>query len=186
MAYFFVQVSTDTSTAVTNFTVNAWRFRPSDHRDAGYAATAQLAWTAVQSCITASANKVSSITTGVTFSAVGVRYNVTVVGNAGTVGGDYHMIFTPAAVPSWPAGVYQLVGTHFTAGSISHTDLLLIPAADAQNVATYQMVYYFAPLSTSLTARISPVGYIQSGNPMKHSDIDPSGGDATTALLPRQ
>ena len=169
MAFFFLQTTGATLTAQTH-DIKVYNGPPSIGT---VLLTQSFSFTSVEDVLEAKANKVTTVVSTPDGPAVGGRVVVTVTGHTGTVGGANIVSFTPAAYSSWRADALQLVTTSIamTGGNtLTLTDTLysILPSpADTDYVATYT---FRATNVVASNIPVSPIGYINSGNPMKHTD----------------
>lgn len=121
----------------------------------------------------ANANKVTSVTFSPNPPELGGNLTITVAGETGTVGGAGIFSLSPAVKADWPAGNFELRSVTMTmTGGNNRTDAntLFLTGIDSAT-SDYTQTYTFkikGPQSGSTT--VFPVNYINSGNPIKHTD----------------
>jgi len=139
--------------------------------------------------LSAAANKVLTIVS-FTSAPIGGTVQVTVVGETGVVGvtGDYAV--TPAAVPSWPADVFELAGVHVEFRTVDCITPLFAVDDELHAALTpgleycYEATYAFRVRGTSAgPIQVSPVAYVSSGAQIKHNPLD-CGGPYICDLVP--
>ena len=88
------------------------------------------------------------------------------------------LTFTPAAFESWPANALKLISTSiaFTSGGLDETTLtndLYHEETSSFSNSEYTATYMFEVIATTSTSTaVSPVGYIHSGGPLKHTNTN--------------
>lgn len=168
-AYFYLQASGATATAQTH-TVSVYGTKPPTTA----LASQSFSMTAA-STIAASPNKVSAVTSNLNPPSLGGTFTITVTGQTGSLGspaGGTVMSFTPASFLDWQADAYELVSSVITiTGLVTLTDTLRAPPAAYSGDYPYTAVYTFRAVGVASTpTTISPVAYLSSGNPTKHTD----------------
>jgi uncharacterized repeat protein (TIGR01451 family) len=165
-AFFFLQASGETALAQTH-TVRVYPTRP----PVAALATANFSMTSMET-IQANANKVVTVVTGPSPPQLGGIVTMTVTGDAGTIGADRIMSFNPAAYLNWRADAFELLSSSITlsgGNTGTYNDQLLIIAGSA-SATEYVAVYRFRAVSmTTAPTTISPISYISSGSPIKHT-----------------
>lgn len=126
------------------------------------------------------ANKITGASYSPSTPAVGSDLTVTVTGEPGTIASSAVVVMTPAVLPTWPAGSFQLLGSNITwndatTGKPVHvTDYLQLPPSYARslNQAPYTATFRFLPLQgTATTSTVQPAVYIASGTQYKHATV---------------
>ncbi len=173
-AYFYL-TATSTNGASNSDTITIYS------NSAGTTAVCQIssALSAINSTITAQANKLTGVTNG-TLPSIGGTFTVTVTGKTGTIGagptGSRDININPATSNSWPASSYQLSDVSLSVtgcATSSYVHVLWVKNACA---GSYTAVYTFIYNSTPGTAAgVSPVMQIASGTQMKHTGTPPAG-----------
>jgi uncharacterized repeat protein (TIGR01451 family) len=165
-AFFYLQTSAATSLGQTH-TIRVYPTRP----PVGAVASASFSMTSEET-IEANANKVVTVVTGPTPPQLGGIVTMTVSGDAGTIGSSRIMSFSPAAYLNWRADAYELISSSIklSGGNTgTYDDQLLIIAASA-TATEYVAVYRFRAVNmTTAPTIISPISYISSGAPIKHT-----------------
>lgn len=150
--------------------------------------------------IEANPNTVNAIWADINPSILGATTTLTVDGDTGTIGcsvpsscdtagtGSGPIAFNPATFTDWRANAYELVATTIVlsgGNSGTYNNTLYIDTLPSSSTTNYQAIYYFRPVATTAsTTTLSPVSYITSGNPIKHTNLG-SGAYATAGgLLP--
>jgi hypothetical protein len=188
---YFLLKATGTTTTGQSHAVTLWSGDPSS---AGSTAvcTQSFTYATVENTIQANANKISSTTTSGSSGSIGSTLTVAINGETGTVGagpsGDPGIFdMSGAAVSSFPASAWQLVGTSLTmspdgtAAARTWTNLLKLANASG-GARTYAASYTFRAVGTSAsTTTIYPMQYIASGTNVKHT-VPPTG--ATLPSIP--
>lgn len=135
------------------------------------------------------ANKITGASYSPSTPTVGSDLLVTVTGTPGTIASSAVVVMTPAVLPTWPAGAFQLLGSNITwtdsasGHSVYVTDYLQLPSsyATSLNQAPYTATFRFLPLQgMSTTSTVQPAVYIASGTQYKHADVP----TATLASIP--
>ncbi len=169
-AFFYLQASA-ADTATQPHTVNVYGTRP----PATALASQSFSMTSDET-IEAQANKVLTTVVGPNPPTLGGIVTITVTGETGQIGAAKVLSFTPATYIDWPAQSYELLTTSITlTGNNSGTfvDTLLIPpsAITPTKNTGYTAVYTFRAVGvTTAPTAVSPVGYISSGNQVKHTN----------------
>ncbi|MDH5611676.1 MAG: DUF11 domain-containing protein [Gammaproteobacteria bacterium] len=150
--------------------------------------------------IEANPNTVNAIWADINPSVLGATTTLTVDGDTGTIGcsvpsscdttgtGAGPMAFNPATFTDWRADAYELVATSIVlsvGNNITFDNQLYIDSVPSSSTTHYNAIYYFRPVATTAsTTTLSPVSYITSGQPIKHTNLG-SGAYATAGgLLP--
>ncbi len=150
--------------------------------------------------IEANPNTVNAIWADINPSVLGATTTLTVDGDTGTIGcsvpsscdttgtGAGPMAFNPATFLDWRADAYELVATSIilsVGNSLTFDDQLYLDSVPSSSDTHYNAIYYFRPVATTAsTTTLSPVSYITSGKPIKHTNLG-SGAYATAGgLLP--
>ena len=169
--YFLLATSGATSTAQTH-TIHLFNERP-NLAGVTELCNTTFTYTSVASTITASANKVNTTVEVSNPPAIGSLMTMTVTGSTGTIGSQQVFDETPAADPTWPANVFELLSAQTTlqlTGNTSPTvnnNFLIYSASVSQN---YTIVYTFKILGpTSASIPVSPIQEIASGANIKHT-----------------
>jgi uncharacterized repeat protein (TIGR01451 family) len=183
-AFFYLQSTVPNSNVAQTHTVRVFNGPPAS----GALLTSQnFSFTSVQSTLNANANVVTSVVVSPSTPTVGQPFTITVTGQTGSIGTGNQLspadvfAFTPASFASWRADALQLVGTTITFSPIggsgntgTFTNILLIPPQPpltSNANSSYTAVYTFVPvMATTMAIPVSPVAYIRSGNPIKHTD----------------
>ncbi|MCC6625361.1 MAG: tandem-95 repeat protein, partial [Deltaproteobacteria bacterium] len=132
-------------------------------------ASASFALT-TESTITASSNKVLTVSYAPMAPVLGGELHMTITGETGTIGGARHFAFTPASRLDWPSNSYELVGTTLLLGANpARFDSLFVTAASSANQA-YTITYTFRVVCAAEGTQISMLNHIDSGNNNKHND----------------
>ncbi|UCC84845.1 MAG: DUF11 domain-containing protein, partial [Gemmatimonadota bacterium] len=169
-AFFYLQASA-ADTATQTHTVNVYGTRP----PAAALASQSFSMTSDET-IEAQANKVLTTVVGPNPPTLGGIVTITVTGETGQIGAAKVLSFTPATYIDWPAKSYELLTTSITlTGNNTGTfvDTLLIPpsAITSTKNTGYTAVYTLRAVGvTTAPAAVSPVGYISSGNQVKHTN----------------
>jgi uncharacterized repeat protein (TIGR01451 family) len=165
-AFFYLRAGSETAVPQAH-TVSVYPSRVS----AASLASASFSMT-TQQTIEASANKVVTVVTGPLPPQLGGILTMTVTGDAGTIGATRVMSFSPAAYLDWRPDAYELLSSSITlsgGNNGTYNDQLLIIAGSA-TATTYSAVYRFRAVTTTTTpTTISPIGFISSGTPIKHT-----------------
>ena len=165
-AFFYLTGSAATATAETH-TVAVY-----DQKPPATALTSSTFTLTSESTQGANANKVTTTVTGPNPGTLGGIITITVTGQTGTIGGTQIAAYTPAAEASWPADSYKLVSTSitFTGGNTGTYTNQLFFTFPSSAASDYEAVYTFQATGiTTAPSTVSPVAYIQSGNPIKHT-----------------
>lgn len=142
-----------------------------------------IALTIDNTVIQANSNTVNVIFSGPNPGVLGGIITMTVEGSTGTIGCTAPstcsgvqrgpLAFTPAAYADWRSDAYELVGSNVTltgGNSGSFDNVLYIDTLPSSSNTSYTARYFFRAVSTtSVTTSLSPVGYIASGNQIKHT-----------------
>jgi uncharacterized repeat protein (TIGR01451 family) len=180
-AFFYLQANTDPGNgSYTNqFTVSIYDGFPG----LGTLKASSNFVVVVQNTIQANANTVTAVTSS-TNPVVGGVSKVAVFGSTGTVGGP-GSTFTGAAFTNWNAGAFQLIGSSIAFSNGTALDFVLTNVLSMTNQPkgdSYEADYYVRAVSTTFSnTPVSPVGYIQSGQQVKHTSVT---GSALPPILP--
>jgi uncharacterized repeat protein (TIGR01451 family) len=165
-AFFYLRAGSETAVPQLH-TVSVYPSRA----PAGLLASSVFTMTTHQT-IEANANKVVTVVTGPIPPQLGGIVTMTVTGDAGTIGAAGIMSFSPAAYLNWRPDAYEMLSSSITlaGGNIgTYNDQLLIIAGSTV-ATTYTAVYRFRAVSTTTApTAISPIGFISSGTPIKHT-----------------
>lgn len=166
--YFYLHASSETSNAQTH-NVTLYPGKPSLNT-----ATCATAFSyTTEDTLDANANKVTNVSFSPSTPMLGGSLAITVSGETGTIGNAGIFSFSPAALSTWPAGALELesVAMVLTGGN-SQTVTNTLHLSGLNSAATnYSQTYTFrikSPINQSTT--IFPMNYINSGNPIKHTD----------------
>ncbi len=142
--------------------------------------TLSSSFTTVSSTIDANPNKVDSVRVTPNPAFVNSIVTIRVYGRTGSSGNacppSCKLSFTPAAFQNWPVDALRLISTSiaFSSGSLNGVTLTndlyhqtTTDFTDSRYTATYK---FRVDGTTSSPANVSPIGYINSGNPIKHTD----------------
>lgn len=150
------------------------------------------------SMIQANPNTVNAIWADINPSILGATTTLTVDGDTGSMGctgiystcgalgGGGPLAFTPAAFTDWRADAYELVavGIVLSLGNTGTYNSLYINQVPSAQTTHYTATYYFRPVATTAsTTTLSPIAFLPSGNPLKHTALN-SGVYNTGGLLP--
>lgn len=154
-----------------------------------------FSYSSIVDTIDANANKVTAVSFSPDPPELGGTLTITVDGQTGTVGGAGIIAMSPAVLSSWPASSFELQDVSITLLDSSanppttqteHGKLYLSGQSSADR--DYTLTYTFqvkAPVNSSTA--IYPVNYINSGNPVKHTDTSGFGSltpiSATTSSI---
>ena len=165
-AFFFLQASGETLVPQAH-TIRVYPTRPPTTA----LATANFSMTSMET-IQANANKVVTVVTGPSPPQLGGIVTMTVTGDGGTLGADRILSFNPAAYLDWRADAFELVSCSITlsgGNTGTYNDQLLIIAGSA-SATEYVAVYRLRAVNmTTAPTTISPISYISSGAPIKHT-----------------
>lgn len=150
--------------------------------------------------IQANPNTVNAIWADINPSVLGATTTLTVDGDTGTIGCSNPpstctgseagpMAFNPATFTDWRADAYELVATSIvlsgSANSGTYNNTLYFDSVPTSSDTHYNAIYYFRPVSTTeSTTTLSPVSYITSGSPIKHTNLGSGAYAAAGGLLP--
>lgn len=175
-AFFYLRATANTTTP-QGHTVTVYNGPPSF----GVSLASQtFSFFEVQDTIQANANKVTTVVTGPTPPELGGLITITIDGDSGTIGDAKIVAFTPAAVSTWPANVFEVYACSVTlsgGNSGTFSNRLLIPPASLPSSADthYTAVYYLRAVGTTTSpTTVSPTAYISSGSAVKHTATDPA------------
>ena len=176
LVYAYLKAASATTSAQT-WTVQVWNGKPNQ---SGSSEVCQAAdgFTKVVDVISASANKITSVTVSTSAPALGGSFQVSAVGDTGTMGagdasdrvsGNGVFSMAPAMSDSWPADAFSLTGVQVTIGGTTTRDKLRIyPGTSA--AGAYTAVYKFAVRGrTSGPTPVRPVQNIASGTQVKYT-----------------
>ena len=132
--------------------------------------------------ISASANKVTSVSASTTAPSVGSNFTVTAVGDTGSTGsgpssdrdgGNGVFSMAPAMSDSWPADTFTLTGVSLVLGGTTTRDRLRVyPTASGAYTATYS---FNVRSARNTTTPIRPAQNIASGAQVKYTgSYDPA------------
>jgi uncharacterized repeat protein (TIGR01451 family) len=175
-AFFYLRATANTTTP-QGHTVTVYNGPPSFGLSL---AAAGFSFFEVQDTIQANANKVTTVVTGPTPPELGGLITITIDGDSGTIGSARVMAFTPAAVSTWPANVFEVYACSVTlsgGNSGTFSNMLLIPPASLPSSSDthYRAVYYLRAVGTTAApTTVSPTAYISSGTAVKHTATDPA------------
>jgi uncharacterized repeat protein (TIGR01451 family) len=165
-AFFYLQAGSETAIPQTH-TVSIYPSRA----PVGQLASAVFTMTTHQT-IEANANKVITVVTGPIPPELGGIVTMTVSGDAGTIGAAGIMSFSPAAYLNWRPDAYEMLSSSITlsGGNVgTYNDQLFIIVGSTVET-TYTAIYRFRAVSTTIApTAISPIGFISSGTPIKHT-----------------
>jgi len=165
-AFFYLRAGSETAVAQSH-TVRVYPSRAA----VGQLASASFSMT-TQETIQANANKVVTVVTGPIPPQLGGIVTMTVTGDAGTIGAAGIMSFSPAAYLNWRPDSYEMLSSSITlsgGNTGTYNDQLLI-IAGSSSATTYSAVYRFRAVnSTTTPTAVSPIGFISSGTPVKHT-----------------
>ncbi|MGA0060997.1 MAG: beta strand repeat-containing protein, partial [Planctomycetota bacterium] len=185
LVYAYLTALAETSTAQT-FTVEVFNGKPG----AGGVSvcTYQDSFLSVLDVISASANKVTSVSASTTSPVVGGSFDVTAIGDTGQTGngpstdqdgGNGVFSMAPANDDAWPADAFTLTGVRLTLGGTSYRDRL---RAYPSTSGAYTAVYSFTVRQTkNTTTPIRPAQNIASGNGVKYTGQYDSGAQVNLA-----
>ena len=181
LVYAYLKAATETATAQT-WTVEVWNGKP------GQTGSTQLCaatdgFSQVLDVIDAAANKITSISISTPAPAIGGSFDITAVGDTGTMGsgdasdqsaGKGVFSMAPSMEDSWPADAFALKGVSVSIGGTSTRDRLRIyPGTSA--AGAYTVVYSFTVRKAASGATpVYPVQNIASGTQVKYTGTYPS------------
>ena len=196
---FFYVCSSDTSggtLAGQDYTVTTYSGKPSFGSSEG---GTSLTTTIDDSVIQANPNQVNAIWADINPSILGATTTLTVDGDTGTVGCTVPpsgctgseagpIAFNPATFTDWRADAYELVASNVVL-SVGNTgtypNVLYLDTLASSSTTHYVVTYYFRPVATTeSTTTLSPVSFISSGNPIKHTALNKGAYAAAGGLLP--
>jgi hypothetical protein len=185
LVYAYLTASAITATAQT-FTVEVWNGKPGQGGSTQVCATTD-GFSSVTKVISAAANKITSTSVSNSSPAIGGAFDVTAVGDTGTMGagpstdqdtaanGVFSM--APAMTDSWPADAFTLTGTQvdFSSGTTYRDKLRVYPTLPAHtNSLGYTAIYHFIVRNTTTAATaVYPVQNIASGTQVKYTGTYP-------------
>jgi len=165
-AFFYLQAGSETAVPQSH-TVSVYPSRA----PVGQLASGTFSMT-TQETIQANANKVITVVTGPIPPQLGGIVTMTVTGDAGTIGAARIMSFSPAAYLNWRPDAYEMLSSSISlsgGNNGTYNDQLLI-IAGSSSATSYSAVYRFRAVSSTTTpTAISPIGFISSGTPVKHT-----------------
>jgi hypothetical protein len=129
--------------------------------------------------ISANPNKVFDVSISPQTPEVGGLLSITVRGNTGRVGSAGVFAFTPAALSSWRADVFELTSVRMTlSGGENRTveDTLYLTGIKPEPSDYVQTYVFRVKGNPSTSTKIYPANYISSGNEVKHTDTSGYGG----------
>jgi hypothetical protein len=196
LVFAYLTASAPTTTA-QSFNVEVWNGKP-NQAGSMQVCTGTDGFSSVEDIINANANKITSISISNSAPAVGGSFDVTAVGDSGTLGsglasdqsgGNGVLSMAPAMNDSWPADAFSLTGTEITIGGTTTRDKLRIyPPSTAHG--TYTAKYSFSVRNTTSSATtVLPVQSIASGTQVKYTGSYPgtisqiSAPSVTTSLV---
>jgi hypothetical protein len=181
LVYAYLTASADTTTA-QSWTVEVWNGKPGQTGSTQVCTTGD-GFSSVIDVLSAGANKITSISVSTSSPAIGGSFDVTAVGDTGTMGagdasdqsgGNGVFSMAPAMDDSWPADSFLLAGVSVTIGGTTTRDKLRIyPGTSAAGAYTtlYKFVVRKAPASATA---VYPVQNIASGTQVKYTGTYPS------------
>jgi uncharacterized repeat protein (TIGR01451 family) len=170
-AFFYIQASGPTNNAQQH-TISVYEGMPPSGT---FVTSANFSMTVTET-LQANANKVTTVVSGPNPAALGGTLTMTVTGSSGTIGNANVLSFSPATYLTWAASSYELYQSTIQLSSPNagtFTNQLLIPASAITSSADtpYTATYLFRAVNfTSGPTAVSPVGFISSGNQVKHTD----------------
>jgi len=178
--------ATGTSATAQSWTVEVWNGKPGQI-GSSEVCTQGDGFSEVDNVISANANKITSISVSTTQPAIGGTFQVTAVGDTGTMGagpssdqsgGNGVFSMAPSMDNGWPADTFTLTGVQVTIGGATlHDKLRVYPGTAA--AGAYTAVYSFTVRgSAASSTNIVPVQNIASGTQVKYTGSYP----ATTAI----
>jgi len=185
LVYAYLTASAITATAQT-FTVEVWNGKPGQGGSTQVCATTD-GFSSVTKVISAAANKITSTSVSNSSPAIGGAFDVTAVGDTGTMGagpstdqdtaGNGVFSMAPAMTDSWPADAFTLTGTQvdFADGTTYRDKLRVYPTLPAHtNSLGYTATYHFIVRNTTTAATaVYPVQNIASGTQVKYTGTYP-------------
>lgn len=175
-----------TATAATSssqsWTVEVWNGKPGQ-AGSTQVCTASDGFSKVIDVISASANKIDSVSVSTSSPAIGGSFKITAAGDTGTMGagdaadqvsGKGVFSMAPAMEDSWPADSFALTGVSVSIGGTTSKDKLRIyPGTSA--AGAYTVVYAFTVRKqASGSTAVYPVQNIASGTQVKYTGSYPS------------
>jgi mRNA-degrading endonuclease toxin of MazEF toxin-antitoxin module len=174
------------SASAQSWTVEVWNGKPGQS-GSSEVCTQSDGFSTVENVISANSNKITSISVSTTQPAIGGSFQVTAVGDTGTMGaglssdqsgGNGVFSMAPAMDNSWPADTFTLTGVQVTMGGSTLRDKLRVYPSTSSEGA-YTAVYSFTVRgSAASSTAILPVQNIASGAQVKYTGSYP----ATTAI----
>ena len=189
LIYAYLTATAAVATA-QSFTVEVWSGKPNQ------AGSSELCdktdgFSSIEDVISANSNKITSISVSNSSPAIGGSFDVTAVGDTGTIGagpandqsaGNGPFSLAPAMDDSWPADAFSLAGVRVALGGTTTYDRLRLYPAAASGGA-YTATYTFTVRgSTSTPTSVLPVQNIASGTQVKYTGSYP--GTATLIPVP--
>jgi hypothetical protein len=185
--YWYLNAPTASNTA-QGFTVTVYQHRPGA-ANATPLCTATGGFNKVLGTLSASANKVTSISVSNSAPSLGATFDVTVTGTTGTMGSGpsdnsdpYALWMSPAVTAAWPPNAFRLEATNLnisadgTSSAADHPNTLRVANLGSSS-RTYTAKYTFRAIGfTAGSTTVQPVQEISSGTQVKHT------GSYTVAL----
>lgn len=190
VAYFFLSTSYsgNDSTADETFTIQLFNGNP--NLGGSELCNATDGFSGIIDTLSASANKVTSVTTTATTAVLGSNFTLTAVGQTGTMGaGDSSdqvsvgrddfgpFVISPSITNTWDANAFNLVGVSYvidtnnngflTDETTFYNELRYYPNFTSNR--KYQVVYYFAARKVAASTLFQPVQNIASGTQVKYT-----------------
>ncbi|MDX6471471.1 MAG: hypothetical protein QOK22_287, partial [Gaiellaceae bacterium] len=189
LIYAYLTAAAVSATAQT-FTVEVWSGKPNQSGSSELCDTTD-GFSSIEDVISANSNKITSISVSNASPAIGGSFDVTAVGDTGTIGsgptndksgGNGPFSLAPAMDDSWPADAFSLSGVRVSlGGTTSYDRLRLYP--DPATAGAYTAIYSFTVRgSTSSPTSVLPVQNIASGTQVKYTGSYP--GTATLIPVP--
>jgi hypothetical protein len=182
--------ATATSTTAQTFTVEVWNGKPNQVGSTQVCTTTD-GFSSIEDIISANANKITSVTLSNSTPAIGGSFDVTAVGDTGTMGqglasdrlaGNGVLSLAPAMDDSWPADAFVLTGVQVTIGGSTTKDKLRIyPASSAAGAYTTKYDFIVRG-TTSASTPVLPVQSIASGTQVKDTGSYP--GTVSSSSVP--
>jgi hypothetical protein len=189
LVYAYLTASVQSASAQT-FTVEVWNGKPSQAGSTQLCAATD-GFSSIEDVISANANKITSISVSNSSPAIGGSFDVTAIGDTGTIGagpssdqsgGNGTFSMAPAMDDSWPADAFSLTGVQVSiGGATTHDKLRIYPGTAA--AGGYTTIYNFTVRGTTSGATtVLPVQNIASGTQVKYTGSYP--GTATQIAVP--
>ena len=189
LVYAYLTASAVSASAQT-FTVEVWNGSRT-RRVPAAPCTATDGFSSVADVISANANKITSISVSNAAPSIGSSFDVTAIGDTGTIGagpandksgGNGPFSMAPAMDDSWPADAFSLSGVQVAIGGATVRDKLRI-YPDGAAAGAYTATYKFTVRGTTGGATtVLPVQNIASGTQVKYTGSYP--GTATQIAVP--